>query len=86
VNKDRVNGTIDEVVGSAKRKAGELTGDTKLQVEGMAQQVKGNAENAWGKAKDAICDSIEGAEVHLDAHVKLGTKNSTADAGCNKSK
>ena len=35
MNKDRVKGAIDEVVGSAKRKAGELTGDTPLQIKGL---------------------------------------------------
>ena len=54
MNKDRVNGTIDEVVGSAKRKVGNWTGNTPLQVKGMAQQVKGKLENALGKAKDAV--------------------------------
>ena len=34
MNKDQVKGIIDEVAGSAKRKAGELTGNTQLQVEG----------------------------------------------------
>jgi uncharacterized protein YjbJ (UPF0337 family) len=86
VNKDRVKGMMDEVAGSAKRKAGELTDNPKLQVEGMAQQVKGKAEGAWGMAKEAVRDAVEGAEVHLDAHVKLGLKNSTTDAGCNKCK
>ena len=51
MNKDRVNGMIDEVAGSAKRKAGELTDNPKLQVEGMVQQAKGKVEGAWGKAK-----------------------------------
>jgi uncharacterized protein YjbJ (UPF0337 family) len=77
---------IDEVAGSAKRKAGKLTGNTQLKVEGMAQQAKGKAESAWGKAKDAVCDAIEGTEVHLDAHMKLGLKNSTAGAECRKCK
>jgi uncharacterized protein YjbJ (UPF0337 family) len=54
MNNDRVKGTIDEVVGSAKRKAGGLTGNTPLQVRGIAQQVKGKLENALGKTKDAI--------------------------------
>jgi uncharacterized protein YjbJ (UPF0337 family) len=54
MNKDRVKGTIDEVVGSSKRKAGKWTGNTPLQVKGMAQQVKGKLENALGKAKDAV--------------------------------
>ena len=57
MNKDRVNGTIDEVVGNAKRKAGGLTGNVPLQVRGMAQQVKGKVENAWGKSKDAVRDA-----------------------------
>ena len=72
MNKDRMKGTIDEVVGSAKRKAGELMGDTKLQVEGMAQQMKGKVENAWGKTKDVVRDAIENTEVHADAHVEAG--------------
>ena len=86
MNKDRVKGMIDEVAGSAKRKAGELTDNPKLRAEGMAQQVKGKAEGAWGMAKEAVRDVIEGTEVHLDAHVKLGLKNSTADADSKKCK
>jgi uncharacterized protein YjbJ (UPF0337 family) len=54
MNKDRINGTIDEVVGNAKRKAGGLTGNTPLQIKGLAQQAKGKIENALGKTKDAI--------------------------------
>jgi uncharacterized protein YjbJ (UPF0337 family) len=61
MNKDRVQGTIDQVVGSAKRKAGDLTGNTQLQVEGVAQQVKGNLESTWGKAKDAVREANEEA-------------------------
>jgi uncharacterized protein YjbJ (UPF0337 family) len=34
MNADRVKGTIDEVVGSVKRKAGELVDDSHLQMEG----------------------------------------------------
>jgi uncharacterized protein YjbJ (UPF0337 family) len=54
MNRDRVNGTIDEVVGSAKRKAGKWTGNTPLQVKGVAQQVKGRLQNTLGKAKDVV--------------------------------
>ncbi len=58
MNKDRLNGTLDEVVGSAKRKAGKLTGNARLQVEGIAQQAKGNLESALGKIKDQTNDAI----------------------------
>lgn len=54
MNRNRVNGTINEVVGSARQKAGKLTGNTPLQVKGVAQQVKGKLENTLGKAKDAV--------------------------------
>jgi uncharacterized protein YjbJ (UPF0337 family) len=57
VNKDRVKGTIDEVVGSAKREFGKLTGNTGTQVEGAVQQLKGKVENAVGKLKDAGHDA-----------------------------
>jgi uncharacterized protein YjbJ (UPF0337 family) len=85
MNKDRAKGTIDEMVGSAKRKAGELTGNTKLQVEGMAQQAKGKVENAWGKAKDAAHEVVQDARLRIDAHVELTCKDPAADADRNKS-
>jgi uncharacterized protein YjbJ (UPF0337 family) len=77
MNKDRVMGIIDEVAGSAKRKAGELTDNPKLQVQGMVQQAKGKVEGALGKAKEAVHDAIEGTGVRLDAQVKPGQKNAT---------
>jgi uncharacterized protein YjbJ (UPF0337 family) len=57
MDKDRVKGTIDEVVGSAKRHVGNLTGNTGTQIEGAAQQLKGKVENAVGKLKDAGRDA-----------------------------
>jgi uncharacterized protein YjbJ (UPF0337 family) len=69
MNKDRVNGTIDQVVGNAKRKAGDLTGNTKLKVEGITQQVKGNLENTLGKAKDAVHNANEQSRVEHDPTV-----------------
>ena len=54
MNNDRVNGKVDKVVGTVKRKAGELTGDTRLQIRGIAQQAKGSLESTRGKAKDAV--------------------------------
>ena len=53
MDKDRVKGTIDELVGGARRQAGNLTGDKKGEAKGAAQQLKGKVENAIGKLKDA---------------------------------
>jgi uncharacterized protein YjbJ (UPF0337 family) len=80
MNKDQVKGIIDEVAGTAKRKAGELTDNPKLQVEGMVQQANGKAENAWGKATVAVHDAIKNTEAHLDAHPALNPKCATRNA------
>ena len=61
MNSNRVRGTVDELVGIAKQKAGEMTGSTKLQVEGVVQQAKGKLESTLGQAKDALKEANEGA-------------------------
>jgi uncharacterized protein YjbJ (UPF0337 family) len=71
MNNDRIKGTIDEVAGSAKRKAGALTGNTRLEVAGMAQQVKGKVESAWGKAKDAVNDANQEAAINHETRTQV---------------
>ena len=66
---NRVKGAIEEVVGIAKQKTGELTGNSQLQIEGIAQQVKGKVENAWGQAKDAVRNINETALSSTEPHV-----------------
>jgi uncharacterized protein YjbJ (UPF0337 family) len=84
VNRDRVKGMMDEVAGSAKRKAGELTDNPKLQVEGMVQQVKGKVETAWGKAKETVIDALQDAELHIDTGSHAPAKTSPVDVECRK--
>lgn len=60
MNKDTVKGTMDDAAGRAKRQVGEWTGDTKTQVDGAAQQVKGKVEKAVGNMKDAARDADKG--------------------------
>ncbi len=57
MNQDNIKGTMDDAAGRAKRQVGEWTGDTKTQVDGAAQQVKGKVEKAWGNLKDAAKDT-----------------------------
>jgi uncharacterized protein YjbJ (UPF0337 family) len=62
MNKDQVKGKVDEVAGRAKRQAGEWTGDGETQGEGAAQEIKGNVQNAWGNAKEAVNDKVDEAK------------------------
>jgi len=80
MNSNQVKGSIDEVVGSIKRKAGELTGDTPLQIKGIAQQVKGKVENALGNAKEKLCIATEGSDVHVDTRIAVGLTRSEPEA------
>jgi uncharacterized protein YjbJ (UPF0337 family) len=78
MNKDRAAGTIDKVVGTAKRKAGEWTGDTPLQAKGIAQQLKGGFENALGKAKDAIDEANKKVDIHAEISLSIQQQMSKA--------
>ncbi len=53
MDKDRIQGTVDDAAGRIKRQAGEWTGNPRTQAEGAAQQIKGKAEKAVGQVKDA---------------------------------
>ena len=59
MDKDRVEGKIEDLKGRVKRQVGEWTGDGKTQSEGAAEQAKGKIQNAWGKAKDAGRDVLD---------------------------
>lgn len=59
MDKDRVKGKVNEVAGRSKRQAGEWTGNTRAQAEGGVQELKGRAQNAWGKVKDAARETSQ---------------------------
>jgi uncharacterized protein YjbJ (UPF0337 family) len=66
MDKDRVEGKLDDVKGRVKRQVGEWTGDENAQAEGAADQAKGKVQNAWGKLKDAGRDAVDNANDNKD--------------------
>ncbi|MDP9160129.1 MAG: CsbD family protein [Acidobacteriota bacterium] len=54
MDKDRIEGKVKDIAGRVERQAGEWTGDEKTQGKGIAKQVEGKVQNAWGKVKDAV--------------------------------
>lgn len=70
MDKNRVQGTINELVGNAKRHIGDLTGNTETKVEGTVQQIKGKVQNAWGKTLDAVRDANSNALASEEADRK----------------
>ena len=57
MDKDRINGAVDQTKGAIKEAAGKVTGDTKLKVEGAVDKAAGKVESATGKARDDIRDA-----------------------------
>jgi uncharacterized protein YjbJ (UPF0337 family) len=54
MDKDRIKGAATDMKGKAKEALGKVTGDTKTEAEGKADQLKGKVQNAVGGAKDAL--------------------------------
>jgi uncharacterized protein YjbJ (UPF0337 family) len=59
MDEDRIEGAAKNIGGKIKEGFGKLTGDTKTEAEGKAQQVEGKVQNTWGGAKDAVRDAAD---------------------------
>jgi uncharacterized protein YjbJ (UPF0337 family) len=57
MDKDRIEGSGNQAKGAIKQAAGKITGDAKLQAEGVADKAKGKVQNAVGGARDAMRDA-----------------------------
>ena len=54
MDKDRVKGSLEQAKGKVKEVAGKVTGDSKLEGEGKADQVAGKVRNTVGGIKDTL--------------------------------
>jgi uncharacterized protein YjbJ (UPF0337 family) len=54
VDKDRVEGSLEQTKGKVKEVAGKVTGDSKTETEGQADQGKGKVKNTIGGIKDTL--------------------------------
>jgi uncharacterized protein YjbJ (UPF0337 family) len=59
MDKDRIEGSIEQAKGKTKEVAGKITGDSKLEGEGKAQKTAGKIQNAVGGIKDKVKESLE---------------------------
>ena len=68
----RIEGAVTGATGKLKNGLGNLTGDTKLQVEGKFEEVKGKALDAYGRAIDKLETLSERAPEDLREPVRTG--------------
>ena len=53
MNKEQVEGKVEQAVGKVKQGVGEAIGNQSLANRGVVDQVAGAAKETWGHAKDA---------------------------------
>lgn len=53
---DKIKGLANEAAGSVKQGVGKATDNEKLQAEGKAQELKGDAQKTVGETKDIVKD------------------------------
>ena len=53
---DRLKGAGRQAAGKVESTIGNLTGDTKTQAQGKMDDLAGQAQNAYGRAKDSVGD------------------------------
>ena len=54
MDKDRIEGAVEQAKGKVTEVAGKVTGDSKLEGEGKADQVAGKIQNTIGGIKDTL--------------------------------
>ena len=59
INKDEVKGKFEQAKGTVKDKAGELTGNERLEAEGEAEHAEGEVQESWGKVKRNVSNVVE---------------------------
>jgi uncharacterized protein YjbJ (UPF0337 family) len=56
---DRAKGAMHQMKGALKQAVGKVTGDKKIEAEGLAEKTAGKVQNTAGGVKDAARDALD---------------------------
>jgi uncharacterized protein YjbJ (UPF0337 family) len=59
MNKDQIEGTVEEQIGNVKQKVGHTFNDDDLEVNGAFQRTKGKVRKNIGNVKEDIADELD---------------------------
>ncbi|SDX36542.1 CsbD family protein [Lysobacter enzymogenes] len=59
MDKNRIEGVAKQVKGSVKEAIGKMTGDKRIELEGMAEKNLGKAQAKSGELADKVRDKLE---------------------------
>ncbi len=58
MNKDQVNGKLQDIGGKIQEEAGKIVGNKEQQVKGLSNQVEGKTQEKLGDLKEAAKDAL----------------------------
>ena len=58
MNKDELNGNVDQLKGKLKQAVGDATDDQRLHDEGVADEAAGTVEAGFGKARRKVGEAL----------------------------
>ena len=59
MNKDQINGKLQDIGGKIQEEAGKLVGNPDQQVKGLKNQVEGKTQEKLGNLKQAVQDAVK---------------------------
>jgi uncharacterized protein YjbJ (UPF0337 family) len=59
MDKDRIQGSLKQVVGGIKEAVGKAAGDQKTEADGKAEKAAGKFQNAVGSLKDTVRETFK---------------------------
>jgi uncharacterized protein YjbJ (UPF0337 family) len=59
MNKDELDGKVDQIKGRVKQGVGDITDNDRLRDEGIADEASGDVQEGFGKARRKVGDAIE---------------------------
>ena len=69
IDADRIRGVGHQLKGALKEGLGNITGDPKLEADGIAERAAGKAQNAAGSARDMARDALNQEHAAIDTNV-----------------
>jgi uncharacterized protein YjbJ (UPF0337 family) len=58
MNRDEIDGKVDQVKGKVKQAAGDLSDDQRLHDEGVADEASGDVQEGFGKARRKVGEAL----------------------------
>jgi uncharacterized protein YjbJ (UPF0337 family) len=59
MNKDELNGKMDQMRGKLKQAAGDLTDNDRLHDEGVADEAAGDVQEGFGRGRRKVGEAVE---------------------------